>query len=62
MQRYIIRRFFQSLVALLVLSMVIFLMSRMTGDPTLLMLPDDATQEDVDQLRHALGLDRPLPV
>jgi peptide/nickel transport system permease protein len=62
MQRYIIRRFVQSLVALLVLSLLIFLMSRMTGDPTLLMLPDDATQEDVERLRTALGLNRPLPV
>ena len=62
MQRYIIRRFAQSLVALLVLSLLIFLMSRMTGDPTLLMLPDDATHEDVERLRTALGLNRPLPV
>jgi len=62
MQKYIIRRFVQSLVALLVLSLLIFLMSRMTGDPTLLMLPDDATQEDVERLRTALGLNRPLPV
>lgn len=62
MQKYILKRFFQSLLALLVLSMLIFLMSRMTGDPTLLMLPDDATQEDIAQLRRALGLDKPLPV
>jgi peptide/nickel transport system permease protein len=62
MHKYIVRRFFQSLLALLVLSMVIFLMSRLTGDPTLLMLPDDATHEDIAQLRRALGLDRPLPV
>jgi peptide/nickel transport system permease protein len=62
MQKYIIRRFFQSMVALLALSMLIFLMSRLTGDPVLLMLPDDATKEDIEQLRHALGLDRPLHV
>ena len=62
MQKYIIRRFFQSLLALLALSMVIFLMSRLTGDPTMLMLPDDATREDIAQLRRALGLDKPLPV
>jgi peptide/nickel transport system permease protein len=42
--------------------MLVFLMSRMTGDPTMLMLPDDATREDMERLRHALGLDRPLPV
>jgi peptide/nickel transport system permease protein len=62
MQKYIVRRFFQSLLALLVLSMLIFLMSRMTGDPTMLMLPDDATREDMVRLRQALGLDRPLPI
>jgi peptide/nickel transport system permease protein len=62
MQKYIIRRFVQSLVALLVLSLLIFLMSRLSGDPTPLMLPDDATYEDIQRLRAALGLDRPLPV
>ena len=62
MHRYIIRRFVQSLAALLALSLLIFLMSRMTGDPTLLMLPDDATHEDVERLRDALGLNRSLPV
>jgi peptide/nickel transport system permease protein len=62
MQKYIIRRLLQSLVALLVLSLLIFLMSRLTGDPTPLMLPDDATYEDIERLRAALGLDRPLPV
>lgn len=62
MQRYIIKRLFHSLLALVALSMLIFILSRLTGDPTLLMLPDDATHEDIAQLRHALGLDRPLPV
>ena len=62
MQRYIIKRLFQSLVALLALSLLIFILSRLIGDPTVLMLPDDATQEDIAQLRQALGLDRPLPL
>ena len=62
MQRYIIRRFFQSVLALLAISMLVFVMSRMTGDPVMLMLPDDASPEDMAQLRHALGLDRALPV
>ena len=62
MQRYILRRLFQSVLALLALSMLIFLMSRLTGDPTMLMLPDDASREDIAQLRHALGLDQSLPV
>ena len=62
MQRYILRRFFQSVLALFALSMLIFLMSRLTGDPTMLMLPDDASREDIAQLRHALGLDQALPM
>jgi len=48
--------------ALLAISLLVFLMSRMTGDPTMLMLPDDASQEDIARLRRALGLDQPLTV
>ena len=62
MQRYILKRIFQSVLTLLVLSMIVFFMVRLTGDPVMLMLPDDASYEDVMQLRNALGLDRPLPV
>lgn len=62
MQRYILRRLLQSVLAMLALSLVIFLMSRLLGDPTVLMLPDDASKEDIAQLQRALGLDRPLPV
>jgi ABC-type dipeptide/oligopeptide/nickel transport system permease component len=61
-QRYIVRRLFQSVLALLAISLLVFLMSRMTGDPTMLMLPDDASQEDIARLRRALGLDQPLTV
>jgi len=62
MQRYIFRRFVQSVLALLAISMLIFGMSRLTGDPVMLMLPDDASREDIAQVRHALGLDQSLPV
>ena len=62
MQRYIVRRFGQALIALFVLSVLIFGLVRLTGDPTLLMLPEDATAEDIAQLQQALGLDRPVPV
>jgi peptide/nickel transport system permease protein len=62
MQRYVLKRIFQSLLTLLVLSMLIFVICRLTGDPVTLMLPDDASHEDVAQLRAALGLEQPLPV
>ncbi|GIX45933.1 MAG: glutathione ABC transporter permease [Candidatus Tectimicrobiota bacterium] len=62
MYRYVARRCLQALLALLVLSAVVFGLVRLTGDPTLLMLPEDASAEDIARLRRALGLDRPLPV
>jgi ABC-type dipeptide/oligopeptide/nickel transport system permease component len=62
MRRYILRRIFQSVLTLLVLSVLIFIVCRLTGDPVTLMLPDDASHADVAQLRAALGLEKPLPV
>jgi peptide/nickel transport system permease protein len=62
MQRYLVKRIGQSLVTLVALSIIIFCLTRFTGDPIVLMLPDDASAEDIAQLRQALGLDRPLPV
>lgn len=62
MQRYIVSRFFQAIVALLLLSMVIFVLGRLTGDPVSLLLPPDATQEAEDLLRASLKLDQPWPV
>lgn len=62
MQRYILRRGGQAAVALVILSVLIFLLVRLTGDPTLLLLPEDATQQDIVRLRQALGLDKSWPV
>jgi len=61
-QRYILNRVLQSVIALLILSVVIFGLGRLTGDPVVLLLPPDATQEAEDLLRASLGLDQPLPV
>lgn len=42
--------------------MIIFVASRLSGDVTFLLLPDDATVEEVKWLRTNLGLDKPIPV
>jgi ABC-type dipeptide/oligopeptide/nickel transport system permease component len=60
MQRYIVRRLGQGIVLLFVLAIVIFALARVTGNPADLMLPEDATREDRENLERALGLDRPL--
>ncbi len=62
MQRYIIVRVAQSLVALMILSMIIFALGRFSGDPVILLLPPDATQEAEDIIRASLGLDKPWPI
>ena len=62
MQRYIIRRVGEAVLALFVLSIIIFLMVRLTGDPALLMLPPDAGLDALEDLRHSMGVDKPLIV
>ena len=60
MQRYIVRRVGEAILALFALSIIIFLMVRMTGDPALLMLPTDAGADALEDIRHSMGLDKPL--
>ena len=62
MQRFIIIRVFYSIVVLFIVSMIVFGLARMSGDPTDVMLPLDASQEQRDALRQIWGLDKPLPV
>jgi peptide/nickel transport system permease protein len=59
-QRFILMRVLQAMLSLFILSIIIFLLVRLTGDPVLLLLPPDASQAAVDDLRHALGLDKNL--
>jgi peptide/nickel transport system permease protein len=56
----ILQRMAQALLAFAVLSVVIFVLSRLSGDPVELMLPVDATMQDRQELRRTLGLDRPM--
>jgi peptide/nickel transport system permease protein len=60
MQRFIFRRFLQSLVVLVVVALVVFALARVTGNPADLLLPEDAGREDREHLLKALGLDRPM--
>jgi ABC-type dipeptide/oligopeptide/nickel transport system permease component len=57
--RFILSRLLQSLVALAIVSVVVFILARATGDPLHLILPMSATEEDYAEARRYLGLDRP---
>ena len=59
MIRFVLSRLLQSLVALAILSVVVFILARATGDPLHLILPMSATEEDYAYARSYLGLDRP---
>jgi len=58
MQRYILTRLFYAFISLMLLSVTIFVMIRITGDPVVLMADPGAKEEDLQALRKELGLDR----
>jgi peptide/nickel transport system permease protein len=59
---FLLRRLVWTLPILLgVLTLVFFLLHLVPGDPVDLMLGENALPADREQMRHALGLDRPIP-
>jgi peptide/nickel transport system permease protein len=55
-------RLFRTLIALWLVSTVVFVVMRLSGDPVPLLLPPDAPISEMERVRRDLGLDRPLPV
>lgn len=60
LRRQIAARLFQGVLAVFGVLTIVFFIMRLSGDPTLLLVPEGATAEQIAQLRHALGFDRPL--
>jgi peptide/nickel transport system permease protein len=61
MGTYIIRRIGLVCVVLFGVLTIVFFLQRLSGDPTDLLLPVDASEEIRREMRHGLGLDEPLP-
>jgi len=59
---YLLRRLLQMIPVVLGITLIVFVLVRISGDPVVLMLPEDAETWQVEALREALGLDRPIPV
>src|SRR5688572_24767741 len=55
-------RLLRALVALWLVSTVVFVVMRLSGDPVPLLLPPDAPRSEIFRVRTELGLDRPMPV
>src|SRR4030042_3365949 len=59
---YLLRRILQAVVSLLAVSVIIFGLARLSGDPVQVMMDPESRPEDVERMREAWGLDKPLPV
>jgi peptide/nickel transport system permease protein len=59
MINYIIRRLLQSILVVLGVTVLVYFILFQTGDPTFLSVSENASKEDIERTRHALGYDRP---
>ncbi len=62
MSEYLIRRLALSLTAMLGVITIVFVLLHVSGDPAALLVTQNATKQDMDRIRQAYGLDRPLSV
>lgn len=62
MGRYILRRFFHGAMVVFGVTIIVFVVTRLVGDPVRLMLPLEATVEQRAAFERQLGLDRPIAV
>lgn len=61
MASYLLRRLFQTLIVMFIVSILAFLLvSMLPGDPVYAILGDQITQETYEQARVELGLDKPV--
>jgi peptide/nickel transport system permease protein len=59
--RYIARRLFQGLIVVFGVTVIVFVVTRMIGDPVRVMLPIEATPEQRAEFAAQIGFDRPIP-
>ena len=62
MGRFIIKRTGHAVITMFVVSMIVFMIVRLSGDPVLLLVPDEAPAEDYEEMRKLLRLDEHITV
>ncbi len=60
MQAYILRRVAQGILAIFIISTVTFSLARVSGDPLNVLLPEEASEEQIQLIKEEWGLDKPL--
>ncbi|QTN28376.1 ABC transporter permease [Rhodoferax sp. AJA081-3] len=59
---FIVRRLAQAALVMVTVALISFMLFQYVGDPVVFLLGQDATQEQIRELRQALGLDQPFIV
>ena len=62
MLQYILKRIWHTVYVVIGISMISFFFIHLSGDPVLLMLPGDASDQEIEELREQLGFNDPLYV
>lgn len=62
MLQYVTKRIFQLVLVLFIVSILVFLLTSVMGNPVYLMVREDATEEEIKAVEEYLGLDKPLYV
>ena len=52
MRTFVIRRLLTTAVMLFLVTLTAFMLAHLTGDPVRLMVPEDATERQIAELRH----------
>lgn len=62
MGRFLVQRLAHLVWVLLAVSVLVFLLIHLSGDPIRLLTPLDAKPEDIERVRRLYGLDKPIPL
>src|SRR5262245_47044129 len=60
MRRYIVKRLLDGVITMWVVTLLVFLMLRITGNPIDILSPPDFTHADRERLKKVYGLDKPI--
>ena len=63
MKRYLVQRILSSIPVMLIVAVLTFSLIHLApGDPAALMAGIEAQEEEIEEIRERLGLNRPLPI
>ena len=60
MTSFILKRSFQSIIVLFVMSLIVFVGVNLVGDPVDMLINPEADQMEIDRVIRELGLDKPV--